>query len=83
MDGVAAEIAEEILMLFQHETSTPARASRKPSIMPAGPPPTMQQRVSVDSCAGSEEVTSISKCSLLGNLGLDELGEKDERFLPA
>ena len=26
-------------------TSTPARASRKPSIMPAGPPPTMQQVV--------------------------------------
>src|SRR3954447_13896712 len=25
-------------------TSTPARARRKPSIMPAGPPPTMQQR---------------------------------------
>ena len=25
-------------------TSTPARASRKPSIMPAGPPPAMQQR---------------------------------------
>src|SRR5215208_6472110 len=25
-------------------TSTPARAKRKPSIMPAGPPPTMQQR---------------------------------------
>ena len=26
-------------------TSTPARASRNPSIMPAGPPPAMQQRV--------------------------------------
>ena len=26
-------------------TSMPARASRKPSIMPAGPPPAMQQRV--------------------------------------
>src|SRR3954470_21888056 len=27
-------------------TSTPARASRNPSIMPAGPPPAMQQRAS-------------------------------------
>src|SRR6478752_3616057 len=26
-------------------TSTPARASRKPNIMPAGPPPAMQQVV--------------------------------------
>ena len=30
---------------------TPARASRKPSIMPAGPPPTMQQRVAVTAVA--------------------------------
>ncbi len=30
---------------------TPARASRKPSIIPAGPPPTMQQRVVVDPVA--------------------------------
>src|SRR5690348_15818291 len=29
------------------QTSTPARARRKPSIMPAGPPPAMQQRVSI------------------------------------
>ena len=28
-------------------TSTPARASRKPSIMPAGPPPAMQQRAAI------------------------------------
>src|SRR5258708_34980047 len=28
-------------------TSTPARASKKPSIIPAGPPPTMQQSVLV------------------------------------
>src|ERR1700692_92361 len=28
-------------------TSTPARASRKPSTMPAGPPPAMQQVVGV------------------------------------
>ena len=29
-------------------TSTPARANRKPSIIPAGPPPATQQRVSID-----------------------------------
>ena len=28
-------------------TSTPARASRKPSIIPAGPPPAMQQVVAI------------------------------------
>ena len=46
MDGVAAEVAQEVAVLLQHDRpSTPARASRKPSIMPAGPPPTMQHWV--------------------------------------
>ena len=49
MHGVAAEIAQEIGVLFQHRRlRTPARASRKPSIMPAGPPPAMQQVVLID-----------------------------------
>ena len=34
-------------------TSTPSRASRKPSMMPAGPPPTMQQVVFEDVPRGS------------------------------
>src|ERR1700689_569982 len=32
--------------------SIPARASRKPHTIPAGPPPTMQQRVATDSETG-------------------------------
>src|SRR5687768_2260287 len=34
-------------------TSTPVRARRSPSIIPAGPPPTMQQRVA--STSGTED----------------------------
>ncbi len=45
MHGVAAKIPEKIGVFFQHHVSMPARPSRYPSIMPAGPPPTMQQRV--------------------------------------
>ena len=48
MDRVAAEVAEEVGVLLQHHTSIPARASRKPSIIPAGPPPAMQQVVRRD-----------------------------------
>ena len=43
MNRVAAKIAQEIAVLLSTTTSTPARASRKPSIIPAGPPPAMQQ----------------------------------------
>ena len=42
MDRVAAKIAEEILVLLEHRTLTPARARSTPSIIPAGPPPAMQ-----------------------------------------
>src|SRR5512132_1503842 len=41
-------------------TSTPARASRKQSISPQGPPPTMQQRV--ETCS-----TAIRAFSAMGN----------------
>ena len=44
MNGVAAKIAQKIPVFFQNEHRTPARASRKPSIIPAGPPPTTTQR---------------------------------------
>jgi hypothetical protein len=39
MGGVATKIAQKILVL------QPARASKNPSIIPAGPPPTMVQVV--------------------------------------
>src|SRR5262249_38520016 len=45
MDGVAAEVAQEVACFSSTTTATPARASRNPSIMPAGPPPAMQQVV--------------------------------------
>ncbi len=47
MDRVAAEIAQEIGMLFEDQHGTPARASSRASIMPAGPPPAMQQRTEI------------------------------------
>ena len=43
VDRIAPEIAQEVGMLFENRTDTPARARRKPSIIPAGPPPAMQQ----------------------------------------
>ena len=51
MNGIAAKIAQEIAVLFQHQDLTPARASRYPSIMPVGPPPAMQQRTEIFSGA--------------------------------
>ena len=45
MYGIAAEIAEEILVLFEDRNGHSRAASRKLSIMPAGPPPTTQQVV--------------------------------------
>jgi hypothetical protein len=45
MDRVAAKIAIEIRVLLQHDDSMPERARRKLVIIPAGPPPTMTQRV--------------------------------------
>jgi hypothetical protein len=41
VDRVAAEIAEEVGVLFEHPDRHPARANSSPAIMPAGPPPTM------------------------------------------
>ena len=52
MHGIAAKIAEEIGVLFQHDRVDAGAASRYPSIMPAGPPPTMQQRVVIVRRAG-------------------------------
>ena len=43
-------------------TSTPARASRKPSIMPAGPPPAMQH--GADDFGGGGTVGHDPACSL-------------------
>lgn len=41
MDRIPPEVAQKI---SRTRTETPARANRNPSIMPAGPPPAMQQR---------------------------------------
>ncbi len=38
-------------------TDTPARARSRPSIMPAGPPPAMQQRTVLDAEAMRPDVT--------------------------
>jgi hypothetical protein len=42
---VAAEVSEEVGVFLKHYTVTPWRASSRPTITPAGPPPTMQQVV--------------------------------------
>src|SRR5215472_16841642 len=64
-------------------TSTPARASRKPSIMPAGPPPTMQQQNF--SFSGSREPISIAVLSLLDQpraaLDLSEVSDYERVLL--
>jgi hypothetical protein len=39
-------------------TSIPARASSKPSIMPAGPPPAMQQRVVASAAFEEDSITA-------------------------
>ena len=44
VDRVAAEVAQEIAVLFQDQDGDPgARQQSKPSMIPAGPPPAMQQ----------------------------------------
>ena len=53
MNRVAAKVAQKVGVLFQHETSTPARASNRPSIMPAGPPPATQQLIEMLSVANA------------------------------
>ncbi len=60
VDGVAAEVAEEVLVLFEDGDVDARRARRKPSMMPAGPPPTMQHVVFG---AGWEWVPSCGKGS--------------------
>src|SRR4051794_33499826 len=53
-------------------TSTPARASRNPSIMPAGPPPAMQHRVRIDRGKLKSGVQRASTLSLLQtNIGVE------------
>ncbi len=44
MDRVAPEIAQKVSCFSRTSTGIPARASSRASIMPAGPPPAMQQR---------------------------------------
>ena len=45
VDGVAAEVAQEIGVFLEHGDVDAGAGQRKPSIMPAGPPPTMQHVV--------------------------------------
>jgi len=40
-----AEVAEEVGVFFEDEDVYACAGEEEPSIMPAGPPPTMQQRV--------------------------------------
>lgn len=44
MNGIPAKITQESKCFSSTKTLTPARAGRYPNIMPAGPPPAMQQR---------------------------------------
>jgi hypothetical protein len=39
MDGVAAEVAEEVGVLFKNDDGDAGTRQEHPSIMPAGPPP--------------------------------------------
>src|SRR5947209_18020919 len=48
-------------------TSTPARASRKPSVSPHGPPPTMQQRVEI--CSAAIDALSSPAQAIVSPLG--------------
>ena len=45
MDRVAAKVAQEIGVLFEHDDIDPRARQQEPSIIPAGPPPATQQRV--------------------------------------
>src|SRR5580692_10948223 len=49
-------------------TSMPARASRKPQTIPAGPPPTMQQRAATDSEVGFSCCIGVDLLCVGGNL---------------
>ena len=42
MDRISAEIAEKIRMLLKHGNRKARPASKRPSMMPAGPPPIIQ-----------------------------------------
>ena len=52
MNGVAAEVAQEVRVLLENDHLDSRPGKKKPSIMPAGPPPAMQQQVSIIPAAG-------------------------------
>src|ERR1700722_9291821 len=56
MDRITAKVAEKVAVFFQQDGRTPARARSSPAIIPAGPPPTMQQSYFVS-------VTATTYCS--------------------
>src|SRR5579863_8607836 len=69
-------------------TSTPARASRYPSIMPAGPPPTTQQVVRTDSIGrlhsvrlGLAATCYLQPLNLLNLFDLSFIGRRDQPAL--
>ena len=43
VDGVAAEIAQEVACFSSTRTFAPARANSRPAIIPAGPPPAIEK----------------------------------------
>jgi len=45
VNRVAAKITQKVDVFLEYYDLDPERAGRKPSIIPAGPPPTMQQPV--------------------------------------
>ena len=55
MDRVAAKIPEEVAVLFQHHDVDAGPREQKAEHHAAGPPPTMQQRVSSVAVIGSSE----------------------------
>jgi hypothetical protein len=63
MHGVAAEIAKEVAC-FSSTTTSIRASNRYPSIMPAGPPPTMQQRTCMVLEGGGSEKVPVSMIQL-------------------
>ena len=51
MDGVAAKVAQEVGVLLEHDDVDAGARQQEAEHQPAGPPPTMQQRVEICSAA--------------------------------
>src|SRR6516225_2012329 len=62
MDRVAAEIAQEVSMFFEHQYGNSGSSQKEPSIMPAGPPPGMQHRTETSLASIGSSSSSSRAC---------------------